>query len=395
MAAPRTIAIIYNDDFYLHRFKGGLLRALSAAGHRVYAIAPARGAVQAIEKEGATFIHWPLARKGANPVRELRSLLALRSIYRRIRPDLVHHFTAKPRVYGAIAARFADVQVVIASVNGLGYVYTERDLKSALVRPVASLLYRLAFGLSEAVLFQNHDDAGFLESAGLISKKKIRYIPGGSGVDTLSFSPDSVDGSTCSRLRDSLDIPAGAPVMLMMSRMLTHKGVHEYVECARIIAGSQRAHFLLAGPVDPGNPASIPLEKLVNWGDRGWVRYLGKRSDVRELMAMAHVVVLPSHGGEGVPRVLLEAAAMGKPIVATDVPGCRDIVVDGTNGLLVPVRDVGALVSAVGRLLASPSLRAQMGEAARRKAVAEFDERMVVDRIIRLYDELLAGKSRA
>jgi glycosyltransferase involved in cell wall biosynthesis len=388
MAEPRTIAIVYNDDFYLHRFKGGLLKALSEAGHTVYAIAPVGESVEAIEELGATFIDWPLVRRGASPPRELQSLLALRSIYKRIRPDLVHHFTAKPRVYGAFAARLSGVPLVVASVNGLGYVYTGRGLKSSIVRPVSTLLNRLAFGISEAVLFQNHDDIKFFEETRMVSKKTIRHVPGGSGIDTELYSPDSVDAMEIARLRSSLDIPADVPVVVMVGRMLTHKGVHEYVESARKLEGYQSARFLLVGPADPGNPASIPQETLVDWGRSGVVSYLGERSDIRELMAMSDIVVLPSYR-EGFPRVLIEAAAMGKPMVTTDTPGCREVVVDGENGLLVPVRDADALGLAMRKLLASPALRKTMGEAARKKALSEFDERNVTQNIIAIYDELL------
>ncbi len=389
MAEPRTIAIVYNDDFYLHRFKGGLLKALSEAGHSVYAIAPAGESVEVIENLGATFVDWPLVRRGASPTQELQSLLALRSIYKRIRPDLVHHFTAKPRVYGAFAARLSGVPLVVASVNGLGYVYTGRGLKSSLVRPVSTLLNRLAFGISEAVLFQNHDDSRFFEESRMVSSRKIRHIPGGSGIDTELYSPESVDAADSSRLRSSLDIPAEAPIVMMVGRMLTHKGVHEYVESARKLAGDQGARFLLVGPADPGNPASIPQETLVDWGRSGVVSYLGERSDVRELMAMSDIVVLPSYR-EGFPRVLIEAAAMGKPMVTTDTPGCREVVVDGENGLLVPVRDADALGLAVRKLLVSSALRTRMGEAARKKALREFDERNVTRNIVAIYDELLA-----
>ena len=389
MIEPRTIALTYNDDYYLHRFKGGLLRALSEAGHKVYAIAPAGDSVEAIESEGAKFIDWQLSRRGVSPPGELRSLTALHAIYRRTKPDLVHHFTAKPRVYGAIAARFAGVPVVVASVNGLGYVYTEQNLKSAIARPVVSVFNRLAFGLSGAVLFQNHDDANFFNETGVLSKKKVRHIPGGSGVDTGFFSPDSVDVTEKNRLRSILNIPVDMGVVVMISRMLTHKGVHEYVACARAVAENRDVCFLLVGSVDTGNPASIPQETLVEWGQMGWVRYLGERSDIRELMAVADIVALPSYR-EGFPRVLLEAAAMGRPIVTTDTPGCRDVVDDGENGFLVPVRDAGALAYAVEKLLGSPDLRAQMGEMARLKALDEFDERRVNQGIIDVYDELLS-----
>ncbi len=223
----------------------------------------------------------------------------------------------------------------------------------------------------------------------MVSSRKIRHIPGGSGIDTGLYSPESVDPAEISRLRSSLDIPADAPIVVMVGRMLTHKGVHEYVESARKLAVDQRARFLLVGPTDPGNPASIPQETLRDWRRSGAVRYLGERSDVRELMAMSDIVVLPSYR-EGFPRVLIEGAAMGKPIVTTDTPGCREVVVDGENGLLVPVRDAEALGLAVRKLLVSPVLRKRMGEAAREKALREFDERNVTRNIMAIYDELLA-----
>ena len=394
MAARRTIALTYNDDFYLHRFKGGLLRALVAAGHTVYAVAPAGRAVEAIEDDGATFIHWPLSRRRASPVSEARSILALRSIYARTKPDLVHHFTAKPNIYGAMAARLAGVPVAVASVNGLGYVFIERDLRSTFIRPVVSLLYRLAFGMSGAVLFQNRDDVAFFQDRGLVSGRKVRHTAGGSGVNTSYFTPDAVGDDSLASLRGSLGLAEETPVVLMAGRMLAHKGVAEMVECARILSQRRQVCFLLAGAVDSGNPASISPDRLAEWEERGWVRYLGERSDIRELLALSDLVVLPSYR-EGFPRVLLEAAAMGKPMVATDVPGCRDVVDNGVNGLLVPARDAGALVIAIETLLDSPELRARMGKAAREKALREFDERDVVKGIMDVYDELLPGKPSA
>ena len=355
-------------------------------------MAPAGPAVPAIERDRITFIDWPVTRQAMNPLAELKGILKLWRIYRRIRPDIVHHFTPKPNIYGAIAAQLAGVPVVIASVNGLGYTFTEKGVKSNLIRPIVSILYRLAFRMSEAAVFQNQDDISYFERNGLVPAEKVNYIPGGAGVDTSMFNPEAIDPVASSHLKESLGVPPDTSVVLMVGRMLWHKGIAEYVECARILGPKHRTCFLLVGPVDQGNPSSISLRQLESWADEGCVRYLGERPDIRELLAIADVVVLPSYR-EGLPRVLLEAAAMGKPMVASDVPGCRDVVDDGINGILVPPKDVASLVAAIEGLLVSSARRRQMGAAARHKALREFDEGKVVEQVLGLYDTLLARKA--
>ena len=394
MTSPPTIALVYNDDLYLHRFRGGLLRALMARGYRVHAIAPAGEAAQAFEDSGIPFTHWPLARRSVNPLTELRSVVSLWRIYRRLQPDLVQHFTTKPNVYGAIAARLAGVPTATASVNGLGYVFTGRDARSRLIRPLVSLLYRLAFGMSEAVVFQNRDDIQELERRHLLSTGKSRYIPGGSGVDTSVYSPEAVGPTAAAGLKDCLGIDQATPVVLLVGRMLWHKGIAEYVECARLIKEKRNACFLLVGPLDKGNPASISSGQLARWVEEGGIKYLGPRSDVRELLAIADVVALPSYR-EGLPRVLLEASAMGRPMVATDVPGCREVVEHEVNGLLVRPEDSVSLAQAVEVLLGSDDLRRKMGAAAREKAVQEFDEGKVIERMLELYRGLLSSRKTA
>ena len=391
IGAATTIAIVYNDDGYLHRFKGGLLRTLRSMALNVLAIAPAGPAVSAIERDGVTFVHWPMSRGSKNPIAELRSIVALWRIYRKARPDIVHHFTAKPNVYGAIAARLAGVPIVVDSVNGLGYAFTGRDLKSTLARVLVSSLYRLAFGLSDAVVLQNSDDIADLQERGLLSREKARHVPGGSGVDTSAFDPGSINPAAPDGLRSSLGISPQAAVVLLVGRMLRHKGVAEYVQSARLVRSTREAVFLLVGPTDHGNPASIPSSQLKNWAWGGSVRYLGERQDIPALLALSDLVVLPSYR-EGCPRVLLEASAMGKPMVACDVPGSRAVVDHGVNGLLVPARDPEALAVAIGQLLDSPERRARMGAAGRDKAVREFDERKVNAHLVRLYDSLLSAK---
>lgn len=389
-ATGRTIALVYNTDVYLHRLRGGLLRALKVEGYKVYAIAPAGPAVSAIEDDGATFVRWSLPRRGVNPAVELLSILSLWTIYRRIKPDIAHHFTAKPNIYGAIAGRLAGVPVSISSVNGLGYVFTGEERMSSLIRPIVTMLYRIAFRLNNAVVVQNKDDMRELEGYSTLPPGRAVHVPGGSGVDLTVFSPDTVTRAEVASLKESLGIPHDAPVVMLVGRMLWHKGIREFVECARLLGPKLGARFLLVGPTDPGNPAAIPHEQLAAWTGEASITSLGERSDIRELLAMADVVALPSYR-EGFPRVLMEACAMGRPIVTTDVPGCRDVVDDGVNGLTVAPKDGRALAEGVEALLGSSSLRARFGAAARARAVQEFDDKIVSEHMLELYERLLAG----
>ena len=389
MTSTPTVAIVNNDDRYLYRFRGSLLRALKTRGWKVLAVAPAGRAVPAIEQEDVSFVHWPLSRRSVNPLLEVWSLFKLWRIYRRTRPHLVHHFTPKVNIYGALAARMAGVPVVVATITGLGYVFTADGARARLIRPIVSVLYRIAFRKSDAVVFQNQDDISEVHAAGLLELTKAHYVPGGSGVDTAAFDPDAVDAATKQRLRGSLGLPDKGLVVLMVARMLWHKGIGEFVDCASIVKQHRNdAKFLLVGPEDPGNPAAIPSERLRQWHQEGSVRYIGEREDIRDLLALCDVLVLPSYR-EGLPRILIEGAAMGKPIVTTDVPGCRDVVDHDINGLLVPPRDPAALAHGVEQLLLSPGLRQRFSDATRERALMEFDERRTVARVLELYDTLL------
>lgn len=383
--------MVYNDAWYLHRFRGRLMRTLRSRGCNVMAIAPKGRAVGAIEEEGIRFINWSLTRRSTNPLTEMMSILKLWAIYRKTRPHLAQHFTPKPNIYGAFAARLAGVPVVVASVNGLGYIFSSGDLRATVVRPIVKALYRLAFALTDTVIFQNQDDVSVLHGLGLIPMSKVRHFTGGSGVDTQFFSPDSVDVKTKRELRESIGLPENSKIVLMAARMLWDKGVAAYVECAQGLTQSHDVQFLLAGPVDDGNPAAVPKETLKQWDDDGFVRYVGERGDIRELIGLSDVLVLPS-AREGTPRILIEGAAMAKPIVATDVAGCRDVVEHGTNGFLVPVDDVDALVKAITELLENSELRLQYGENGRKRAMDEFDDSKTTARILELYNTLLVQK---
>ena len=391
---PSTVAIVANADEPLYRFRTPLIRALVERGAVVYLIAPPGPYVAELESTGATFVPWQLSRSSLDPRRELRALIGLWRIYRRLSPTVVQHFTTKPNIYGAIAGWLARVPVVVAGVTGLGYVFTSREASRRLMRAMIAPLYRLMSLLSDAVTFQNPDDIELLVDIRAVSRAKSKLILGGSGVDVDFYRPGALNEEAKSSLLCSLGVPGDALIVTLVARMLWDKGIGEYVDCARVIKLRNRyVEFLLVGPTDQGNRSAIPLRTLTDWDRAGVVRYLGHRQDVRDLLAISDIVALPSYR-EGLPRVLLEAAAMGNAIVTADTPGCRDVVEHEATGLLVPARDSAALVEAVERLLLSPSLRRRIGLAARELATERFDQRRVVSRILELYEALMLEKRR-
>jgi glycosyltransferase involved in cell wall biosynthesis len=330
-------------------------------------------------------VTYPLKRRGLNPLEEVRSLAGLYVLYRRWRPTIAHHFTIKPNLYGTLAARLAGVPVVIATVTGLGYIWTDDGPRARVLRAALGPVYRQVLRLADAVIYLNETDRQTLGG------RRTVVIPG-EGINLQEFSREAVPPERRAALRAELGLGPDDRVVLMVGRMLRHKGVAEFVEAARRVRQAcPKAVFLLVGPSDAGNPAQIPPEELRAWEASGIVRYLGFRDDVRDLMAIADVVTLPSYR-EGLPRVLMEAAAMGCPLVATDIPGCREVVQDGVNGFLVPPRNGMALAQAIETLLKRPDLRAAFGAASRRLAEERFSAREVVDRILDLYRSLLAAK---
>jgi len=344
----------------------------------VVIVAGDSGQGAAIRAEGFDFIPLSISRKGLNPLGELRTLRFLRRTYERLQPDLVHHVTIKPVLYGSIAARLVGRMVVVNAVSGLGYAFTSRDARARALRPLLKILYRLALGHPRSrTIFQNPDDLSDLVGMGLVRKGQTVLIRG-SGVDCARFHPTPE--------------PKGPPIVLLASRMLWDKGVKEFVEAARIIRVHDGAvRFVLVGDPDLGNPSAIPVAQLEAWSRERAVEWWGQRDDMPAVLSQASVIVLPTMYGEGVPKVLLEAAASRRPIVATDVRGCREIVRPGINGMLVAPGSGTALAKAIRVLLASPDLRARFGCAGREIALAEFADETVVAQTLDVYRELLGA----
>lgn len=373
-----------NTEWYLYNFRLGLAKHLRKEGHEVVMVSPPGKYGPKLEAEGFRWIPVHMRRRSLNPMREARVVLSLAGIYRAEKPALVHHFTLKCIVYGGIAARLAKVPAAVQAVAGLGYVFASQRLRTRLVlRPLVRHLLRLVCNQpGSAVIVQNADDLAFISRLGLSRDTPLSLIRG-SGVDTSRFSQA---GRSASGAGASLTI-------LFVGRLLFDKGVVDFVEMASRCReeADLQLRFLIAGEPDPGNPASVPAEQLQCWKNAGIVEFLGHVEDMPALLAGIDVVVLPSRA-EGAPRSLIEAAACGIPAVTTDVPGCREVVLDGRNGFVVPLHDVDALTGAVLRLARDSELRQRMGEAGRQLVLDSLDQKIVFERTVDVYRALLPGQ---
>lgn len=353
-------------------FRGALIDAWLAAGEAVHVAAPGLSATSPVGAElvrrGACVHHVRLQRTGRNPLADLRTIVQLFRLMRRVRPRYLLAYTVKPVVYGLIAGWLARVPHRFALITGLGYAFQPGGGGRAGVRGVVRRLYRAALARAETVLFQNADDLAQFRQSEILAPGARTVVVDGSGVDLDAFP--------------ARPVPPGAPRFLMIARLLGDKGVREYAEAAGALrARDPAATCALAGWLDEGNPDSIARAELERWTGSGDVVFLGRLADVREALAACSVYVLPSYR-EGMPRTVLEAMAAGRAVVTTDVPGCRETVVDGRNGFLVPARSPAALAGAMGRFLDAPELAARMGRCSRRIAEERFDVHRVNARML-------------
>jgi N,N'-diacetylbacillosaminyl-diphospho-undecaprenol alpha-1,3-N-acetylgalactosaminyltransferase len=377
------IALVLNDDFSMWRFRRGLIVTLRRLGHTVYTLTPSGPYVGHLEALGA--IHRPVPMyRFVSPLGDLRMVWALYRTLRRDRIELVHNMTVKPTTYGALAARLAGVPKVTALVSGLGIPFMTGGPGRRLMRCTVRALYRAALSLTDKVWFQNPDDLELFVADGLVDRARVVLIRG-SGVDLDEVSAARVDQGALAALRRDLGLGGSGPVAAMVvARLIWSKGVREFKDAARLLAGRcPDLRFVLVGPYERGHPDAVRDRDLEAGLPPNLIALPQFRQEVREILALADIVVLPSYFREGVPRILLEALSLGKPIVTTDHPGCRETVEPGRNGHLVPVRDAGALADAIADLAADPGKRRRFGEHSRRKAELEFDERLVVRRVLR------------
>ena len=359
-ADPLKILLTVNASWNVLNFRLPVVEALRARGDALELLAPGDDSLPELARRGVAHRPLRMDSKGLNPLRDAALALQLQRRFQAASPDVILSWTIKNNIYGALAARRAGIPF-IPNVSGLGTAF----LSGGVLQRLAEGLYRTAFRGLATVFFQNAEDRALFIARGLVSPGQARLLPG-SGIDLARFAP--------------APLPEGPPVFLMIARLLRDKGVVEYVEAARQLrARHPELRFQLLGAEGSSNRSAIDAQTLAQWQREGVVEYLGATQDVRPHIAAAHCIVLPSYR-EGAPRTLIEGAAMGRPAIATDVPGCRSVVEDGVNGFLCRPRDAESLAAACARLGAlAPGERAALGAAGRRKMEAEYDQTLVVE----------------
>jgi glycosyltransferase involved in cell wall biosynthesis len=361
----KKIVWVANSSWSIFNFRLALLKFLKSKGFEVYAIAPRDSYSEKIESAGVTFYDWPIENSSTNPIKDAKQILNLYKLYQKIRPEVVLHSAIKPNIYGTLVAR-ALHQRCINNISGLGTIFSSQGI----LNKIARFLYKISQPSASKVFFQNSMDRDlFINSKILKPTSPIDLLPG-SGVDTNRFKPGSKQRAD------------NKFIFLMMGRILWDKGIGEYIEAAKTIkAQYANTEFQLLGFTDADNPSAVSRAQVEQWHQSGIIKYLGTSDKVEEIIEDADCVVLPTYYQEGVPRCLLESAAMAKPLIATNWVGCRDVVDDGVNGYLCEVKNPASLASQMKKMLdLERKARENMGLAGRQKIEKYFDERIVFEK---------------
>ncbi len=371
----KVLIVVNIPKFFVSHWLGIALAA-KTAGYQVHIATMAGPEVAQIRDAGLVHHEIPMSRSGTNIWQELKSLWAIFCLFRRLQPDLVHLITIKPVIYGGIAARLAGVKAVLSAVTGLGYVFINQQKSTSGLKRLISALYTFVFGHPNIkVLFENDSDCqSFCQSE--IVKPQHTVVVHGAGVDLTQFH--------------YVPEPVGKIRIVFAARLLIDKGVMEFLAAAELLKDLSDVEFILAGDIDPENPASLSLQQLESIKRDGTVRVYGFCEDMAALFRQSHVIVLPSYR-EGLPKVLIEAAACGRPVVTSDVAGCRHVVIPNSSGLLVPVKDSNAIAQAIQRFVNDKDLRTQFGLAGRALAEQRFGEEQIGITYMQLYQQLITG----
>ncbi len=369
------VCLVANTDWYLYNFRLALANALRNSNWDVVLVSPPGPYVSKFTEQGFHWLEWKVSRRSYNFFGELAAIVRIAQLYAQERPTLVHHHTIKPVIYGSLAARMAKVPAIVNSITGLGYIFSRSGWQGTALRAAIVPLYRLALKHQNVhVVFENEVDQKTFIDKRFIHPDQSTIIEG-VGVDVDRYRPQPEAN--------------GIPLVVMPARLLWDKGIGILIEAARILRGHTPLRIALVGNPDPGNPTNIDESQLQHWISQGLIEYWGFRLDMEEVYRQAHIVCLPSMR-EGLPTVLIEAAASGRPIVASDVPGCREVVRHGENGYLVPAGDASALADALADLASNAELRRKMGAAGRQIAVSKFANEKVINATLKVYSDLLA-----
>ena len=381
MASRPRLLFVVTEDWYFVSHRLNLARAARNAGFDVGVATRVGRCADQIQSEGIDLFPLTFMRRSSRrPWIEFRAVRELIALYKKWRPTIAHHVAAKPVIYGGRAAQRAGVPAVVSALAGLGFVFTSANLEARTLRPIVVYAYRKSLRHPNSrLIVQNEADERVAIARNLISPSTITRIPG-SGVDVAVFVPR--------------DEPPGVPIILLAARMLVDKGVYEFVQAARIAKSrGVIARFVLVGDTDSENPAAISITQIKRWHAEGHVECWGHQADMPTTLNMAHVVCLPSYR-EGLPKVLLEAAACGRPLIASDVPGCREVAIHNETALLVPPRNAAALAGAMQTLAGDQQMRRRLGQRARELVCSQFTVEHVNQQTIDVYRELLAKCER-
>lgn len=371
----KTILYFVSEDWYFCSHRLPIARKALTEGFKVVVVTRVNKHKDIIESEGFELAPIEIKRGGMNLLSEFKTIFALYSYYKKYNPDIVHHVAIKPVIYGTVVARLIGSIKIVNAMAGMGFVFISNKKRVKLLRFFVHQLFRFLFNNKNIrLILQNKDDLGYFLKNKLVNIDNVAIIRG-SGVDIKKFT--------------SAEKLTGALIVMLASRMLWDKGVGEFIDAAKILKQEGiRVRFVLIGKNDSENPASIPKEQLNEWHRSGVIEYWGKQTEMHEVLPKASIICLPSYR-EGLPKVLLEAASCSRPIIATDVPGCREIVHEGENGILVPLKDSSSLASAIKELINNPEKRKSMGINGRRLVENEFSEKIIVSQTLRVYQELL------
>lgn len=370
-ASQLLLFVVNHSDFFISHRLPIALQALEK-GYDVHVATGESPAAAKLAAYGITWHPLPLEPGGMNPLNDLSLLIHLHLLYSKLKPDIVHHVTIKPVLYGGIVSRFQKVHRVVNALSGLGYLFMSSGKRITLLRHVIAKLLKYSLNNPRSVLIlQNNDDISEFAKRKLIDPARIRLIRGsGADLDKFAFSEETNH----------------TPLIVLPARLLWDKGIASFVGAARLLkTRGFKARFALVGGPDENNPTSVPQEQLDAWVEEGLVEVWGHRSDMPNILTEAHIVCLPSFR-EGLPKVLIEASGCGRPLIATDVPGCREIVQDGENGILVPAKNAERLADAIAILLADKTLRQRMGKRAREIAEEGFAVQKVIQQTLQLYE---------
>ncbi|MBT4668330.1 MAG: glycosyltransferase family 4 protein [Candidatus Ruthia sp.] len=370
------LIIVVNELWFFLSHRLPIALAARDAGYEVHIAAhlSTSAEIEQLNREHLQFHPISFHRSSLNPWQEFKTLKELNKLYKQIQPDIVHHVTIKPVLYGTLAARWVGDIKILNAISGLGYLFIAQGWKSFIRKKILLWGYRVILNSKKVwILFQNPDDQILFSQHKIIYPKHTAIIKG-SGVDLNQFITSP--------------IPKGKVKIILVARMLWDKGIREFAQAATILKEQgEDVDFILVGSVDAGNPKSIPTQQLEQWHKSGVLNWLGERKDIAQLLAESHIAVLPSYR-EGLPKSLIEAAAVGRAIVTTDVPGCREVVKDGENGFLVPAKDAKELSIAIQKLINNPKLLTSMGKKSRLMAEQEFSIQQIVEQTLKLYKTL-------